>query len=114
MNDRINELESEIERLKERVGHWKRLAKNQKPRNEFLKESHYEGHHYIHLVLSQWPPDFPLDETLEYIKKEVLPVYHPYVYDQCYRTNRLGWVVVLVKQKIIDMLHLPEEKKPLS
>ncbi|WP_226530870.1 hypothetical protein [Metabacillus niabensis] len=103
MEDKIKELETEIERLKERVGHWKRLAKGQKPRNEWLKESHYEGNHYKHLVLTQWPDDFPLNETLYYIKTEIIPKYEPYVYDQCYRTNRLGWVVVLVKHKQVDM-----------
>jgi len=103
MEAKIKELEAEIERLKERVGHWKRLAKEQAPRNEFLKEVHSDGWHYKHLVLSEWPADFPLNETLYYIRTEIIPKYEPYAYCQCYRTRRLGWVAVLSKPKDVDM-----------
>ena len=105
---RIEELEQQVKSLQKAVGSWKRKAKEQSPRPEFLRERHSGYRHYIDVILRDLPEDATLNETLQHIRTEILPVFFPYEYSSCFRTKKYGWVVTLEVDFQVDMAYHPD------
>lgn len=105
-NKRLTE---HVKELQEKIGRWKRLAKDKKQSPLFVRESHDQyGRHIIELNIRELPGDVPLNELLNHLKYEVLPKHYPYRYYSSYTSKKLnGWVVKLFKNHEVDMSYLP-------
>ncbi|MEK5445175.1 MULTISPECIES: hypothetical protein [Bacillaceae] len=109
LREEIERQKAHIKKLQADVGKWKRMAREQKPKPEFIREQHDErGRHIIEIHLNGIPGDVGYLEALEHLKYEVLPHYYPYYYVACYQSQKYdGWIARLAKVDIIDMSYIP-------
>jgi hypothetical protein len=109
----FNELERQkkhIESLQRDIGRWKRLAKGQASKPEFIREQHDErGRHIIEIHLRDIPGDLDYRAVLNHIKYELLPKHYPYYYYSCYQSKKYkGWIAKIAKDDNVDMSYIPE------
>lgn len=109
LQEEIKRQKAHIKKLQGDVGKWKRMAREQKPKPEFIREQHDErGRHIIEMHLKGIPGDVDYIEALEHLKYEVLPYYYPYYYVACYQSKKHdGWVARIAKEDIVDMSYIP-------
>ncbi|WP_099354069.1 hypothetical protein [Fredinandcohnia onubensis] len=93
LQEEIKRQKAHIKKLQGDVGKWKRMAREQKPKPEFIREQHDErGRHIIEMHLKGIPGDVDYIEALEHLKYEVLPYYYPYYYVACYQSKKTRWM----------------------
>jgi hypothetical protein len=108
------ELESEKKRLRDAAGAWGRKAQGKGGKRECLREGyHHERQwHYKVYVVTDIPKDLDIEEVCLTLKETFLPTVYPYRFLRCdYSTKYEGWMVEVVKDKIIDMSYSSEEKR---
>ncbi|MFF0566014.1 hypothetical protein ACFYS2_20770 [Bacillus velezensis] len=108
----IEHLESEVKRLREIIGSWRRKAEEKMPRKEFIKQgfkkSFYGDEHYIVYSVPSIPGDLPIEEVLETLKQGFLKDIQPYRFSRCDYSKKYGWLVEVYKRMNTDMT--PEEE----
>lgn len=112
-NDVFKELERQknhIEQLQKDVGSWRRMAKGNAPKPDFIREQHDErGRHIIEMHLRDIPGDLDYHAVLDHIKYELLPKHYPYYYYSCYQSKKYkGWIAKIAKDDYVDMSYIPD------
>jgi len=101
------EYQKEIQRLREIIGSWRRLAQNKAPRRECMKEGYsrdyYGSFHYKVYSVSDIPGDLPIKEVLKEIQTNFLPQVYPYQFKRIDYSRKLGWLVEVRNLIEIDM-----------
>jgi hypothetical protein len=103
----IEFLKSEVKRLQECVGSWRRLAQEKKSRKECVREgwtADYGGYHYKVYEVNDVPSDLPISEVVKSLEKDFLPSVAPYRLKRIdYSLKQLTWVVQVEKHLHIDI-----------
>lgn len=109
-HEEIVRLQDHIRKLQGDIGRWKRLAKEQGYKPEFIREQHDErGRHIIEMHLTDIPGDLDYHAVLNHIKYELLPKHYPYYYYSCYQSKKYkGWIAKIAKDDNVDMSYIPE------
>lgn len=102
LSDEIEEiifLRSEVQRLRERVGSWRRLAQEKGPRRECIREgwsTDYDGMHYKVFAVQDLPGDLPITEVITLLRSDFLPALKPYCLRRVdYSSKYKGWLVTV-------------------
>lgn len=99
LKQRIHDLEQQVKGLQEAVGKWKRKAQGASRNFTYVSERHERGTHYIQVPVVGAPADLTLHEIQEYVRDNILPIFHSYKYFNVYTSKRLGgWITTLCKE----------------
>lgn len=104
MNGKTEEFyESEIKRLRECVGYWRRLAQEKAAVRECVKEGYdynYETHYKV-FTIKDIPGDLPVPDVLDALKENFLKEVYPFRFEKLdYDEKRKCWLV-----RVVDQLH---------
>lgn len=99
----IRYYESKVRGLRERVGYWRRLAQQQAPKHECLREGYdynYETYYKVFAV-KDIPADLPVPSVLDELKENFLKEVYPFQFERLdYDEKRKCWLV-----RVVDQLH---------
>jgi hypothetical protein len=103
----IEFLKSEVKRLQECVGSWRRLAQEKKSRKECVREgwtADYGGYHYKVYEVNDVPGDLSISEVVKSLEKEFLPAVAPYRLKRIdYSQKYSAWLIQVEKPLQIDV-----------
>lgn len=105
-NKEIQQLEQEIERLnahvkhlQQTIGKWKSVARGtSRPKTDYIRSGFdSNGWYYRVYMVKSIPKDLPIGEVLQEIKDDVLPKYHPFIFDHLAYSGRADAWILQVK-----------------
>jgi len=85
-----------LDKLKQSNAAWRRMAQEQGPRRECIREGYRNGVHYKIYVVADLPGDLPLEDAMVELRETFLPKMYPYQFAGMDWSNRYtGWLVTV-------------------
>lgn len=112
MNEKTRDYyESEIQRLRECVGQWRRLAQGKAVVRDCVREGYDDnyGMHYKVFAVREIPGDLPITDVLDELKKGFLREVYPFRFERIdYDDRQKCWMVRVTDrlEKHMDISHL--------